>query len=159
MLRMILGAGRRVEERRDSEADSGSSEVEPSPDDTSNGDCELESWVSWVRRTTQTVERQMRKSRIDSWMVAWRKRVWRWAQRVATADSIRWMWKIDRWDAELDAASRGRPAHRPVKRWTDDIVAFLNSKGIEVSPNSWRDVASDSAVWHDLEATFCLYDD
>eukprot|EP00959_Pyramimonas_sp_CCMP1952_P320012 6696762-Pyramimonas_sp.AAC.1 len=65
MLRMILGAGRRVEERRDIEADSGSSEVEPSPDDASNGDCELESWVSWVRRTTQTVERQMRKSRID----------------------------------------------------------------------------------------------
>ena len=48
------------------------------------------------------------------------------------ADSIRWTWKIDRWDAELDAASRGRPARRPVKRWIDDIVAFLNGKGIEV---------------------------
>ena len=122
--------------------------------------------VSWSRGSrgyaeqhTHTVEIQMDKCRIDNWLVAWRKRVWRLAQRVAAADSIRWTWKVDRWDAEFDAASRGRPAHRPVKRWIDDIVAFLNGRGIEVPPSNWQYLALDSAVWHELEATFCSNDD
>ena len=77
---------------------------------------ELESWTSWVRRITRTVEAQLGKCRMDDWLTAWRERVWRWAHRVATAESNSLQyarWALVRWVCGLRGCDPSREAPGP----------------------------------------------
>eukprot|EP00973_Karenia_brevis_P004692 644076-Karenia_brevis.AAC.1 len=67
---------------------------------TNSRESELESWVEWLKRTTTEAEQHLAKNQIDDWITAWRRRVWRWASRVACLSVERWAYKALNWHPE-----------------------------------------------------------
>ena len=147
---MVLGSGRRVVEATDTKD---TSDIIESISE-GNHDPPRESWVEWVKRTTRTAEQVLGKS--NDWCSSWRRRVWRFAYRVATADSRRWTWKAARWMPENDTCARRAP-HGPKKRWTDDIISYLKSNGTEAdSSNIYTVISSFTAKqWQAMESSYC----
>ena len=130
MLRMILGSGRQRLKRRTSSASGLTDSSATSPDtDAKIGDENVESWIQWVVRTTQTIETHAVRNKIDDWCLTWRRRTWRFARRVAYDSSGKWTLRAAMWDANRDKRAKGRPPNRPHKRWSDDICQYLQSLG------------------------------
>jgi hypothetical protein len=155
MLRMILGSPRRRIVRHDGDAGDRDSEDDGGTScETDVGD-DLEPWQDWLARTTRAAEAQLQKYKLETWATAWRRRVWRWAARIATYHHDRWAWKAARWEPELSPLAKGRQPHRQRKRWSDDIVKFLVSKDIPACTTSWIQHATDEVLWKSLEEEFC----
>ena len=154
MLRMILGSGRRrTEPSRDCTEES----EDGSDDGTSNGattesSTHLEPWLEWLARTTHAAEVQLRRYHIDDWIVGWRRKVWRWAGRVARLSPDRWANKAMLWQPETSAHAMGRSQAHPRKRWADDIVKFLHTQGTDAALDAWHRHTTD---WNTLEKKFC----
>eukprot|EP00959_Pyramimonas_sp_CCMP1952_P146390 3064559-Pyramimonas_sp.AAC.1 len=57
-----------------------------------------------------------------------RKKVWRWAARVAHHPPNRWTQRAMNWNPSLDESQQGYRKHGgQQKRWDDDIRKFLKS--------------------------------
>ena len=157
MLRMILGSGRRKlidspEIGSDHASNSSSGASDSGTSGTSN---HLEAWQDWLKRTAHTAESQLQKYKIDNWITAWRRKVWRWAGRVARFSRERWALKASQWDPASSKHAKGRPQAHPRKRWSDDIVCFLKSKDITTTSTEWHRHAMDRSQWTDWEEEFC----
>ena len=154
MLRMILGSGRR---RKESAHTSTEDYNDASDGEASSGTCSassthMEPWTEWLQRTTRAAEAQLQKYRIDDWIMGWKRKVWRWAGRVASLAPDRWARKAMLWQPETLAHAKGRSQAHPRKRWTDDIVKFLQSQGTDVTLDSWH---RHTTNWNILENKFC----
>ena len=152
MLRMIFGSGR----RRQEPSRAGSTESTDTGDSANTeNSTRLEPWSVWLARTTRAAEAQLRRYRIDDWLTGWKRKMWRWAGRVASLPHDRWARKAMVWQPETLAHAKGRSQAHPRKRWADDIVRFLHSREIDATLNSWHQHTAD---WHILEKTFCCPD-
>ena len=149
MLRMVVGSGRRRTVR-----DDGGTTGSGSEEDDSDG---LEPWPEWIQRTTRAAEAQLERQHLTKWIAAWRKKVWRWAARVAAYSPTRWAWKAMSWQPEMSPRAKGRLPQGQRKRWCDDIVHFLRTKGISTDAETWMQHAADESLWAQLEEEFCQY--
>ena len=159
MLRMLFGIGRKrtrqpAEPESECTTSSSSSTADSGTGQTLVSDT-VENWVDWIKRATEIVDNHLDKLHIENWCVAWRRKVWRYAARVASMPAERWALKSVLWPAADDPRARGRRQHRPKKRWADDIVLFLKDAGHNVDATSWVDTAKDSDFWEGLEQGFC----
>ena len=81
---------------------------------------------------------------------------WRWAGRVARYDHKRWAIQAMLWQPKESPQAKGRRPEGQRKRWCDDIVQFMRSKGMDVDQWSWRHHAANQQLWESLENEFCV---
>ena len=118
--------------------------------DPSTGDLIREDYVEWIQRATQQVEQAMQNCGVSDWVREQRRRVWKWAKKVASATDGRWSHEILLWEP------RGlRPRGRPHLRWSDQLNKYLRTKEIAASsPQSWILCARNRELWDQLEQAF-----
>ena len=144
MLRMILGAKRRV-----LDASASSNDGRSSTSNESSGEQNLEAWPDFLKRTTRIVDAQLKGANLDEWVTLWRKRQWRWAGKVVQLHQHKWSYGALCWQPVLDCTSGGvRAQARPRRRWDDDIKAYLDH-----GPH-WVVLAADWVRWRALEGGF-----
>ena len=89
------------------------------------------------------------------------KMKWKFALRIATSPSERWLNKAAEWNPELSSRYRtNRATGRPRKRWEDDINEFLKQEFEEIenpiesnnqTNKTWINIAKDRRRWALLE--------
>jgi len=126
-------------------------------DDDEAKEEDLETWVEWMKRSTRYVEEQLGKIRCDDWVSAYRRRKWRWAGQVARTQDNRWtlqvaVWMQDRQKTDVQNGLRRRQG-RPITRWSDEIVAYLQEIYKE-QHMEWTEIARDADTWEHLEEDF-----
>ena len=108
----------------------------------------LETWIAWVRRTTHEAEALLSSFNIENWDVGYKRRKWRWAQKIATTESDTWAYAGAMWEPELNHKTC-RQIGRPKLRWSDDITELLRSNG---HTKHWVHAAAET--WDYLEDEF-----
>ena len=137
----MLGAGRRKLEQDLSDEDD-----VPEPDEQDDERLMKHvTWVDWIIRTTGIVEEHLRKTGLDDWCTAVRKKKMRWAGHLARRDDGRWYTKLLDGRPLLGYRSRGRSSNR----WSDNLDAFCDEK--DIGKGSWQAFAQDRETWHALE--------
>lgn len=137
MLRMMIRTSRRraaanhLEDEANKSLGEGSVDTEPG----------LEPWVDWIWRATHKAEQLVNEVCLDDWVVIHRKRKWQFARKTATKAD-------DRWSKRLLSRkpSGSRNPGRPVKRWSDDIIALAGEM--------WSEHAAAESLWGILEYAF-----
>ena len=79
-----------------------------------------EEWVDWIVRATREAEKHCERARVEDWIVAQRRRHWRWAGHVRRMTDARWTVQAMTWTP----AEGKRHVGRPKKRWIDDINGY-----------------------------------
>eukprot|EP00973_Karenia_brevis_P049931 6932657-Karenia_brevis.AAC.1 len=65
MMRWMLGSQRRpLQETEDTESED---EPEPEAEEDDEPEAELESWIDWMKRTTNLAEEHLHKVSVDDW--------------------------------------------------------------------------------------------
>ena len=145
----MLGSGRKRLPDAKEMAQEESEDEHPEPEDgaeATSEDGNVEDWVAWIKRTTQTAEVHMQRAQVEDWIQGQKRRKWRLAGRTAQANDQRWSQRVLEW--EIDASCRGRG--RPKIRWEDEIAAFV-AKSKDVEKGRWIEVACQTNVWQQLE--------
>ena len=88
----------------------------------------LESWVDWAKRTTHEAEEILQSFGIETWDTTVKRRKWRWAQKIRSADVDAWAFLAATWTPEFGLKSY-RHKGRPKIRWSDDMSDLLTSHG------------------------------
>ncbi|CAK0873910.1 unnamed protein product, partial [Prorocentrum cordatum] len=160
MLRMLFGSGRRRETQQENQAPGGceAPDARESDDDSHVDEVPaggaLEPWVDWIKRVIHHIEEHMNKLHIDCWWEAARRKIWKFAARIANMPSDRWAVKAVNWIPELDPRARGRLPGRPRKRWADDVVNFLRDAGYDAPGGDWISLACNVELWMILQDGF-----
>ena len=169
MLRMILGAKRRRQQRADS-----TTRDQPDKADTSNNDArndttdssehgtdttsdninlveetndDLEPWVDWIKRVTAEARARISQLNIEDWTTTQRRRKFQWAKQVVCGPVDSWAMKVSLWrpDNDPDGSPHRRPG-RQKTRWTDSLrMLVMETYG----HSDWHRVAATPA-WDDL---------
>ena len=105
--------------------------------------------MEWIQRATQVAESVLTSSGGESWVVAQRRRKWRWAGRVAKMSDGRWTHETLLWEPTNGQRSVGRPA----LRWSDAFVSYFAT--IDGLDAEWYLLAQDAASWNEHEDYFC----
>ena len=113
-------------------------------------DDSLEPWVDWIKRATHFAEDMLAESGGESWVLAQRRRKWRWAGRVARLDDNRWTKQTLLWEPPAGERRVGRPN----RRWADAFASFFDSFD-GVSGSDWYVYAVNAEEWKALEDCFC----
>ena len=83
----------------------------------SSGSSELETWVDWIKRTTEDVRHLMQIHKIPEWVGLQRIAMKKWLGKVEAMSSNRWAKIVLNWHP-TGFRSRGRP----VIRWVDQAA-------------------------------------
>ena len=75
---------------------------------------DTETWVEWVKRTTEDVREMLSRHNINSWIEDQTLRAQRWRDKVENMSSERWAKRVAEWTPE----GYRRRGH-PVARWSD----------------------------------------
>ena len=149
MLRCILGAGKKRIEPERSENEDTDNEVEPKPaDESEDSELDLETWAQWILRTSGIVEGQLRKTGLDDWCTAIRRKKWRWAGYLARREDGSWSTKL----LDRQPTAGRRIIGRPCKRWVNELDGFFMARGS--ARGSCSAIAQNRGAWCDLEVEF-----
>jgi len=155
MLRWMVGARRRVElieGGSDDSSDGHTGEAEDSGEEVEAEDLfeeEGETWVEWIRRSTDIAEKSLKKAGIDDWVVGQRRRQYKWAGHVTRRTDRRWSCQLLDWTPVGGARSVGRPR----RRWADRLTSFFDFTGL--GKDAWRWIAEDRDEWQRHEDGYC----
>ena len=161
MLRAILGQGRRriqrpterenVDETADSEEGGGD---DPPEEDSRD---EVEPWVEWIQRVTHSVENNLKRLNIRTWVEQARKRKWRFAAELYSGLGERkWTHLALEWNPQVHhdtirPTARRNPT-RPNIRWTDELHNFVKNN---LRPKrAWSEVCTNPDFWKNCEDQF-----
>lgn len=132
------------QEKEDSSDSSTDADEYPEPADAvDDEDDSLEKWPKWMKRITGLVDVQLKKANIDEWVVAQRRRKWKWVGHIARRCDGRWATKVFDWWPE---GGRRKVGH-PVKKWTDQLQQLTGG-------DMWRLMAFERDEWKALEETY-----
>ena len=132
MLRMILGAKRRLidlpesedmnENRNNPEENLEEEDINQEEEDFSL----LEPWQDFVRRTTRIIEGISIEKGFEDWITIWRRKQWKFAGELVTTQMHKWSYKAMSWRPDWHGEAEGyRSQGRPNKKWEDDITRNL----------------------------------
>ena len=109
-----------------------------------------ESWVEFIQRTTHRSEDLAKQHKLEDWVELQRRRKWEFAGKVARLPRERWCLRLLGWRPWFRCHPRRRVG-RPLKRWSDDLVAFAGG--------DWQNTARDEGMWKILNYGFvdCKY--
>ena len=83
------------------------------------------------------------------------KMKWKFALRIATSPSQRWLKKAAEWNPDLSSRYRtNRAIGRPRKRWEDDINEPIERSN--QTNKTWINIAKDRRRWALLEENYTL---
>jgi hypothetical protein len=135
-----------VSQAKDDSSDSSTATDEyPEPVDADDDeDDAAETWPEWMKRITGLVDAQLKKANIDEWVVAQKRRKWKWAGHIARRCDGRWATKVLDWCPEHGRRKVGHP----VKRWTDDLNGIVGG-------DIWLIIAQERDEWKTLEPQYC----
>ena len=105
--------------------------------------CDAETWVEFVKRSARTVDSMANFHGIENWALAYRRRKWRFAGRLARQNDDRWSAKLLEWQP---CHGLGRSRGHPRTRWADQIEALAGG--------NWKETANDKSHWDALEEGF-----
>ena len=103
----------------------------------------LESWIVFLQRVATQTGKIAEKYGLDDWIVAYRRRKWRFAGRTARQTDQRWSTRLLSW---IPVHGYGRLPGRPLTRWADDITQYAGG--------NWTTSACDKTLWSMLEYGF-----
>ena len=107
-----------------------------------------ETYVEWLVRSTGVVEERREEAGVDDWIVAQRRRYWRWAGHVARCIDGRWTKTLLKWQPQ----NGFRHCGHPIKRWSDDLDNFFVAWGF--AKGEWTTVAQARDLWKSVENDF-----
>ena len=115
----------------------------------------LEPWTEFLKRTAAWTERALRDCSIEPWLTQWRRRKWRWAAKVMEEGSDKWTKLATQWQPWLHTTRpAGRRQARPKRRWEQDFIDFLSSRGVMEVGQTWRELACNAEAWRSFEDEF-----
>ena len=157
MLRKVLGMRRRkanasVDKVEDGSVSSSNSSIERGTEGGEEEDEEEEdedggageSWIDWMRRTAGVMRDFADQGRVADWATEQRRRKWRWAGHVARRTDGRWT----TWMLDWQPVGGFRAPGRPMARWEDVLVSFMQGRGRS------GQLAQDRDCWSALEDEF-----
>ena len=162
MLRTILGQGRRriqgptERANADEAADSEEEEASDDPAEEDSRDV-LEPWVEWIQRVTHSVENNLKRLKIRTWVEQARKRKWRFAAELYSGPGEqKWTHLALKWNPQVHhdtirPTARRNPT-RPNVRWTDELHNFV--KNILRPEQVLNEVCSNPDFWKNYEDQF-----
>ena len=109
-----------------------------------------ETWVEWVRRATHYADAASQDHNVECWVVAQRRRKYKWAGHVARMSDDRWTFRALCWRP----ISGTRAVGRPHKRWADDLDLYFATT-LSTSPEDWIALAQSRDDWRSYEDDFC----
>ena len=153
---MVLGSQWRLARVEDIAATSSESLAsDGNADEDEGSQYELEPWSDFLKRATYVAEELASAAGIQEWLTTWRKKQWRWAQRVITDGCKKWSSTALQWCPQLHTSKSGcRAQARPKKRWTDDVQGYLSDLQIT---QPWQEIAHMKDIWADLEPGFLMW--
>ena len=77
--------------------------------------------MTWIKRTTGLVEKELKKANIEDWVKQQRRSYWRWAGHVTCMTDNRWTVRILSWVPQGGSRRAGRPS----KTWIDELRLFI----------------------------------
>ena len=86
----MVGPRRQKVCQGDASSGSDSTSESASDDQELEDKLETESWVEWVRRTTDVAENALKKIHIHDWVAEQKKRLWRFAGHTVRRTDGRW---------------------------------------------------------------------
>ena len=112
-----------------------------------DGEKNLEDWVSWIMRSTRTAVKVSREHGVRNWVEEISRRKFQWAGHVARRTDGRWT------KVMLDWSLTGcRAQARPLTRWCDSLSKFFTgTAGRPVGGSSWIAAAQDRDYWKQME--------
>eukprot|EP00973_Karenia_brevis_P007712 1047595-Karenia_brevis.AAC.1 len=157
MLRWMLGA-RRIpnpepiaSSSEHSSDTSSNTESEPDPIEDEEADMDQETWIEFLRRTTYIAEDCLNRLGLDDWVIAQRRRKWRWAGHLARRDDERWSTKLLSWRPQEGRRCVGHPK----MRWSDVFNLFFVWRDTAAPRGGdWQQLAQDRELWKSLEDEF-----
>ena len=96
-----------------------------------------ESWLDWLKRSTQLAKEARRRARVRSWSEEQKVRKWRWAGDLARQRPSRWSVKLCEWRPAGIRWRRGKPA----TRWEDELEG-LTATRLGANAKDWRMLAA-----------------
>ena len=121
MLRMILGARRRVETVTRDE----SRQIEP--------------WTFWIKRAIAATQEHMRALGLDSWVQQFRRQKWRWADELVR--NVQGKWSLKAVNRHLSKNVRQSQQRAAQTCWDDCVTAFAKKLP---GDSTWRDLMLNS---------------
>ena len=97
-----------------------------------------EDWITYIQRATHKSDELAENCGSTDWIVLYRQRKWRLAEKAANYTDNRWVQRILQWTPWFRALPHRRVG-RPSKRWDDGLVALAGG--------DWPALAQDHTLW------------
>ncbi|CAE8585881.1 unnamed protein product [Polarella glacialis] len=153
MMRKMVGTGRKrvlVQEVFDGLQNDGSSVSSAEiVSQATPADFELEEYVVWVQRLTDTANREFKKLGIDDWLHDQRRRKWRWAGHTARRTDGRWSHLLLEWSPVVG----NRRVGHPDQRW-EDCIDHVMQNCYGMCKGDWVLLAQDRSTWNQYEPSY-----
>ena len=153
MLRMVIGAKRRI--LKEFEGASSESVSEEAGEDDDGDEALLEPWPDFLTRTARLAEEKLEDAGQAEWLELWRRRQWKWAARLVVSEQHIWACKTLLWDPVVHSRRpASRAQSRPRKRWSSDFCQFLEHEGVTTP---WDQYVKDPQAWLSMEDSFVIW--
>ena len=97
-----------------------------------------EDWVAFIQRATHRSEQLAESYGSTDWVLLYRQRKWKLAEKAANYSDNRWAQRILQWTPWFRTLPHRRVG-RPCKRWDDDLVALAG--------DDWPASARNGILW------------
>ena len=87
----------------------------------------LEPWSDFMQRAAGEIEQRLDSLNIPDWIVEHKRKKFRFAGRLLSADHQKWSRAVFDWDPGKHRQVRDR-AGRPARRWSDCFASFCESE-------------------------------
>jgi len=106
-----------------------------------------EDWPCFLKRAACKVEEIAEQKGMESWVVGYRRRKWRFAGCLANRSDERWSKLVAQWNPNHGI---GRNRGAPWTRWSDQLQCFAGG--------DWMSLALDEKQWEAAEEIFINWD-
>ena len=115
-------------------------------------DDKLEPWTEFIKRATHIADETIKKLNMQEWTVAYWRKQWRWAERIANQPPNRWSRLALEWNPTTNNPQRAqRKQGRPQKRWDDEIINYLRQATHEPNDDSNDNQSEDNDDEHNSD--------
>ena len=111
---------------------------------------DFDNYVDWMKSETAKADELMNVHNVTCWTKIQRRRMWKWAGKMASEKDGRWNKAINDWQPY-----HARPRGRPRTRWSDTLNAFMAlESSTKHNPMDWTKKAKNEKEWQALGPRF-----
>ena len=110
----------------------------------------FDNYVEWITAETSRAVKIMHDNNMECWTVLQRRKMWNWAEKLASTEGERWNHAVLTWRLH-----EPRPPGRPKHRWHDVLNSFLEkATGRAHREDDWQKTASHTSTWRSVARDF-----